>query len=848
MRFWRNLACVLLLLLSSLLSYEYWLCYRAQTPVNGKARLPGLQHPVEVIRDAIGVPHIFAQSFADAIFTQGYVTAQDRLWQMDLLRRSGYGELSEILGPRALEIDKEQRLFGFRWVVTRQEENLPPEDFHCLQRYAAGVNAFLQLHRDRLPIEFHILRYQPAAWSPRDTLVLNLWIGKLLSTSWDIDLMRELVYKKLDRKIAEQLLVECSPKDSLVVGSDNHSLERAISRLGAFPFGSLENPLLGGEKASAFGVGPAVRDNPPLRPSSGGECAFSSLVVPPQGGMENEMMDSLEISELRRLLRPRTAGETEESMGSNNWVVAGRRTASGKPILANDPHLRYGVPSIWHMAHLNVPGILNVIGVTIPGAPGIILGHNENIAWGATNLAPDVQDLYIEKIHPQDHNRYRVNDSWQEMEEHQEIINIKGRKPEVLKIRSTRHGPVFRELAGRVLALRWTLLDERISLPIAGKLNTARNWEEFQLAMKKYSGPVQNFVYADRQGNIGFLNAGKIPVRARGDGSVPVPGETDDYEWTGYIPFDELPRSFNPASGMIVTANNRIVGKSYPHFLTHQWASPHRAQRIQHLLETKSRLKVADMLQIQGDAYSSTNQIVSRSVLEAIRHREDAASQEALDVPVKEIERQLENWDCLAQTDSVGTTICEEFRETFLEEILKSQLGQDWKVYQWFNKSTFIENLLQMRNPEFLPKQYSSYHSFILACLQETLGRLKDRYKTAEPKRWLWGDYFPVEFRHPLGQFWPLTKLFNTGPIPQPGTPLTVKQTSSRVGVSMRMVIDFADFEQSVNNITLGQSGLVFSQHYRDQFDHWLKVQSYPMLFSRAKIEQQRQSTLLLVP
>ena len=846
MRFWRNLSCVLLLLLCSALSYEYWLCYRAQTPVNGKTRLPGLQRPVEVIRDAIGVAHIFAQNFDDAIFAQGYVTAQDRLWQMDLLRRSGYGELSEVFGARALEMDKEQRLLGFKRVVMRQERNLSPEDLHCLQCYADGVNAFLQLHRDRLPIEFHILRYQPSAWLPRDTLVLNLWIGKLLSTSWDIDLMRELIYKKLPRQLAEQLLVEFSPNDVLVVGSD--SSERPMSRLGAFPVGSLENPFLGGEKASAFGVGPPVRDNPPLHPSSGGECAFSPLVVPPQGGMENGLVDSLEITELRRLLAPYTPGEQKESMGSNNWVVAGWRTAGGMPILANDPHLARGAPSLWHMAHLNVPGILNVIGVAIPGVPGIILGHNENIAWGATNLAPDVQDLYIEKIHPQDQNRYRLNDSWQEMEQHQEIISIKGQKPEVLRIRSTRHGPVFRELEGRVLALRWSLLEESISLPIASNLNTAGNWQEFRLAMEKYSGPVQNFVYADRRGNIGFLNAGKIPVRARGDGSVPVPGETDDYEWTGYIPFDELPRSFNPASGLIVTANNRIAGKSYPHFLTHQWASPHRAHRIQHVLETKSRLKVADMLQIQGDVYSSANEMISRILLEALGRRREVPSRDARTVAIEEIQRQLENWDSLARTDSVGTTICEEFRQTFLEEILKDQLGEDWKAYQWFNKSTLVENLLQTRNPEFLPKKYSSYDSFILACLQETSQRLKDRYKTAEPKQWLWGDYLPVEFRHPLGQFWPLTKLFNTGPVPQPGTPLTVKQTSSRVGVSMRMVIDFADLDQSVNNITLGESGLVFSRHYRDQFDDWLKVQSYPMLFTRAKIEQQRRSTLLLVP
>jgi penicillin amidase len=779
------------------LGYAYWLCFKAQSLIDGKIQLAGLKCPVEVIRDDIGIPHILAQTFDDAIFAQGYVTAQDRLWQMDLLRRLGYGELSEIFGPRALESDKEQRILGFKHLVAKQERNLPPADLHCLQRYTEGVNAFIGLHRDRLPVEFHVLGYKPSAWSPRDTLVLNLWMGKLLSTSWNVDLMREMLYQKLDRRIADEFMVEFSPNDLLVVGSDN-----------LFPA------------------------HQPYSKALSSSTALTQLPV-----------SSLAFDQLRPLLALLDPTGLSEPVGSNNWVVAGERTAGGKPILANDPHLPPGVPSIWYMAHLEVPGILNVIGVTIPGAPGIILGHNENIAWGATNLGPDVQDLYIEKLHPQDPNRYLVNGDWQEIEQHQEIITVKGAKPEILKVRSTRHGPVLRELDSRVLALRWTILEERISVSIATKLNTARNWEEFLLAMQEFCGPVQNFVYADRQGNIAFLNAGKIPIRKQGDGSVPVPGETNDYEWTGYIPFDELPRSFNPASGMIVTANNRIVGKSYSHFLTHNWISPHRAHRIRQLLETKTKLKVVDMLKIQGDVHSSIHQIISTSILEAISHSNDLNKRQ-LD-PIKS---QLENWDYVASENSIGTTLCEEFRKTFLEEMLRNKLGEDWTLYQWFNSSTLVENMLRTRNMEFLPPKYSTYDEFILACLSEVQLRLKSRYKTSDLNSWRWGDYFPVEFRHPLGLFWPLTKIFNTGPYPQAGTPLTVKQTSSRVGVSMRMVVDFSDLDQSLNNLPLGQSGQIFSQHYRDQFDHWLKVQSYPMLFSLTKIKKAAVATLLLQP
>lgn len=785
------------------LGYAYWLCYRAQPEISGALRLPGLQYPVEVVRDAVGVPHIFAQTFDDAIFAQGYVTAQDRLWQMDLLRRLGYGELSEIFGVQTLETDREQRQLGFKRLVGWQEQNLPPDELHCLKRYSEGVNAFILRHRGHLPIEFQILRYQPALWSPRDTLALNLWLGKLLSTSWDADLMRELIYTKLDRNIADQLLVEFSPDDVLVVGSDNALPQRqSVSRM--------THPS---SRKPQFHAG------------------------------------SIELPELRHLL-PLSSGEPGrwEASGSNNWVVSGGHTAGGKAILANDPHLPHSVPCIWYMAHLQVPGALDVIGVTIPGAPGIVLGHNENIAWGATNLAADVQDLYIEKTHPLDPTRYLANGSWQAMEQHDEIIAIKGQRPERFRVKSTRHGPVIKELNGRVLALRWTLLDEKISIPIAGMLNKARNWEEFLQAMQRFSGPVQNFVYADRRGNIGFANAGKIPLRRRGDGSVPVPGENDEYEWTGAIPFDELPRSFNPASGIIVTANNRVAGTSYPHFLTHHWMSPHRARRIQDLLEAKSKLTASDMLEIQGDVYSSNHRLISKSILEAVSRLGEAAIPVATRTQFARITTQLQNWDYVARESSTGTALCEVFREVFLEDVLKDKLGEEWRAYHWFNSSTFVENLLKTRNPEFLPKKYSSYEVFILNCLLQAADRLTSRYRTIEPNRWQWGNYLPVEFKHPLGQFWPLNRFFNTGPVPQPGTPLTIKQTSSRVGVSMRMVVDFSDLDQSLNNITLGQSGQVFSPRYRDQFQHWLQARSFPLLFTTAQIKKAAVAALLMEP
>jgi len=329
---------------------------------------------------------------------------------------------------------------------------------------------------------------------------------------------------------------------------------------------------------------------------------------------------------------------------------------------------------------------------------------------------------------------------------------------------------------------------------------------------------------------------------------VPVPGESDEYEWTGTIPFDDLPRSYNPASGIIVTANNRVAGTSYPHFLTHHWMSPHRARRIQDLLEAKLKFSSSDMLGIQGDVYSAGHRLISSSILEAVSRLEEATMPLAKRAQLDRVTSQLRNWDYVARENSTATTLCEAFREIFLEEVLKEKLAEDWKAYHWFNSSTFVENLLRTRKPEFLPKPYASYDTFILSCILQAAERLTNRYRTSEPNRWQWGEYLPVEFKHPLGQFWPLSRFLNTGPISQPGTPLTIKQTSSRVGVSMRMVVDFSDLDQSLNNITLGQSGQVFSSHYRDQLQHWLQARSYPMLFRAATIRKAAVATLLLQP
>ncbi len=800
-----RLGILMLVMTFTLAGYVTWIWRQAAPEVAGRLQVHGLRSPVEVIRDSNGVPHIFAGSLDDAILAQGYITAQDRLWQMDLLRRLANGELSEVFGNRTLDEDRKQRILGIRRTTLQQERSLPEVDLQCLRRYAEGVNAFLSSHRNRLPVEFHILRYRPSDWTPRDTLAICLWMGKLLGNSWQTDLMRERLYSKLDRKLVDRLLPESSPNDVLVVGGD-------------------------------------CAQSPTAKPTSEKELREATSLLCQATTCFSEAAPNGLLFHLR---------ETEfvpGGIGSNNWVVAGNRTASGKPILANDPHLPQTAPSIWYMTHLQVAGDLDVIGVTIPGAPGIILGHNQEIAWGATNLMADVQDLYIEEIHPQDRRLYRVNDSWQPIDEYQETIQVRGGNPEIATVRVTRHGPIVSSLGDHVLALRWAMLDAETTYPIADHLNRARNWEEFQAALKRFAGPPQNFVYADRKGNIGFLNAGKIPVRAKGDGAVPLPGAKSEYEWENYIPFEQLPRAFNPPSGMIITANNRIVGATFPFFLTHNWASPDRAHRIQNLLNANTTFRVDDMLRIQSDVYLDIHRLISKRILETINSEQMVRSREASRRRLEVLASYLQSYDFNARVDAVGASICEEFRKTCLEMVLRGILGNEWIIYRWMNENTLLEDILRTQPSELLPNTYPTYEAFDCACLLESLNRLELRFGSANPHDWRWGKYCPIEFKHPLGLLWPLTQWFNTGPCPQTGTPLTVKQTTPLVGVSMRMVVDLDDFDRSVNNITLGQSGHVFSSHYRDQFQHWLNAESYPMLFSTTRINEQAVSRLWLTP
>jgi penicillin amidase len=783
---------VLVLLVAGALG---WFCWRARLSLprlDGTLQLAGLKHPVEVLRDAHGVPHLRAQSLSDLLFAQGYVTAQDRLWQMDLGRRSAFGELSEILGPRALRADIENRTLGLRAAAARAVEEMDPDSRRMLTAYTDGVNAFISAHRNRLPIEFVILHYQPRPWHLADCFAVPLNMMKTLNSSWRLDLMREFILSRVGSRLYQDMFPDSSP------------LDRPVAEMVRGPVRSVQ-PNGQGFLAEQFRPGESRVD-----------------------------------LSLAELLRP--LGDSALALGSNDWVVSGVHTDSGKPLLSNDPHLHLGVPGVWYQIQLESPQV-DVTGVSLPGVPAVIIGHNQRIAWGMTNTGPDVQDLFIEKFNPQHPNQYLYDGRWQQAEIRREIIHVRGRPDDQFTVRVTRHGPIISHEGGRDLALEWTALKPHaLNVATFVKLDEAQDWQQFKDALRTFSGPEQNMVYADADGNIGYYAAGWVPVRKKGDGSLPAPGDTDEYDWQGCIPFQDLPHAYNPPEGIIATANSRVVPDGYPYFITHDWEAPWRTARIYQLLEARQKMTVRDMLRIDSDIYSVEDEWLASWLIKAGKARppRNPQMQEAL--------RILGKWDGEARMRSAATLICEATRQALLERLLRPKLGRDYTFYHWGLRMTFVDNVLRNQWARWLPPGDADFNVTLMESLQGALRRIAQLTGSSDPGRWQWGKTIPLVFRHPLDAL-PLMKyIFDVGPFPQRGMATTIKATTPNLGPSMRMVVDFSNFDQSVGNITLGESGQVFSPYYKDQFAAWYNGRSFPMLFSIRAVGKAAAHKLTLEP
>jgi penicillin G amidase len=766
-----------------------WLTWRVRSSfplLDGTIAVQGISAPVEVLRDAHGVPHIRAKSIADALFAQGYVMAQDRLWQMDLSRRKGEGQLAEIFGQRALKLDIESRTLGLPQLAEAGLADLPPDERELLSSYTRGVNAFIESHRNRLPLEFLLLRYQPRSWRNVDSVAVTLNLATALSESWEADLMRERIAGQLPKQLFSDLFPDRSPLDMPVADVPASTPEKL-------------NP-----------------NNPHQ----------SSSAVPEQSLAE--AFSSIEANSI-------------EGQGSNNWVIGGSHTKSGKPLLANDPHLAHSIPSVWYMNQLEAPG-LNVTGVSLAGLPLVVIGHNERIAWGMTNTGADVQDLYVETFDSANPRKYLHAGQWLNAEVHDETIKVRGQSDFHLQVKTTQHGPIISHDGNRELALQWTLRSPHgVGLPFL-QINQAGNWQEFTGALRGWAVPMLNCVYADVEGNIGFYAAGLVPIRKKGNGSVPVPGNTDEYEWTGFIPFDELPHSFNPPSGIIATANGRIVPDDYPYFISARWEAPFRTARIFELLRTGGPFDSADMLRIQTDILSREDQWLAKELLTAATKQPpaDSDSQNAIDV--------IKKWDGQARSDSAATLVLEVTRHALLNRILMPKLGSTHYGYTWPMSTIFLQNVMEGNLVRWLPPGDADFNITLMRSLNEGVSQIPNMVHSQDQAAWKWGNTIPLTFHHPLGGLPFLGKLLDVGPFPQAGTGTTVKQTTPYLGPSMRMIVDFADLDRSLQNITLGESGQPFSPYYRDQFAAWYGGQSLPMLFSDSAVERGAVHKLLLEP
>ncbi|PYV18294.1 MAG: hypothetical protein DMG21_05380 [Acidobacteria bacterium] len=646
---------VVLVVVGVAASWFYWKENANLPQLDGTVLLPGLAQPVEVLRDARGVPHVYAQSLEDVAMAQGYITASDRLWQMEFSRRLGRGELSEVVGRAALNVDIETRRLGFRQAAERAVGELDPESRKIFAAYTRGVNAYIASHRGRLPIEFALLRLTPRPWEEADSLLVALNMARNLGTSWPEDLMRE----RLRAKLVPELYADLLP--------DHSDLDRPVAQsLGPKP---PRAPKWMFERR-------AVAQAPPASVT-----AFDSRIA-----LDAKLEDSNAMPEGALDAFLQVDGGPTSGLGSNNLAVSGAHTRSRKPLLANDPHLGHSVPSVWYMAHLVAPG-LNVTGVTFPGLPLVVIGHNDRVAWGMTNTGPDVADLYIERFNPANPRQYVHNGQWVDADEHEEVIHVKGEPDYHLTVTTTGHGPVISTAGGRSLALCWTALKPHALRFMLPKLDRAENWQEFTEALKDYSGPMQNVVYADVEGNIGYYAAGWIPIRKRGDGSIPMPGDTDEFDWSGTVPFDELPHAFNPASGIIATANGRVVPDDYPYFITHAWAPPFRTARIFQLLESGGKQDVNDMLRIQMDIEPLDDQWLAKELLAAANASppSGADAQFALEL--------IRRWDGKASVDSGATLVLELARQALLERILRPKLSNDVSVYHWGLSTIFLEKV-----------------------------------------------------------------------------------------------------------------------------------------------------------
>ena len=806
---------LVLLPIGAFFFYLYWWSIQRSNPKQaGEIHLDIFDAPVEILRDKHGIPHIYAQSRADLFRAQGFVHAQDRLWQMEQNRRIARGTLAAAFGEAALEADRFSRIVGFWRSAEKEVELLDDATRQILDWYAAGVNAYMAHRPGRLGAEFNLLRIQPEPWTILDTLGYAKVVGWSLSLNWESELTRLRLLDQLDPMVAAELEADYPAKTPMTME----------------------------------GVGSA-----------------EAMRLQHTAGL---LLNQYE--EVKQWL-----GVAAEGQGSNAWVLAPKASLNRRPLLCNDPHLAVQIPGIWYELHLSAPDY-TVSGASFPGAPGVVIGHNEEIAWGITNAMIDVQDLYIERADPANPDHFAYNDGWEAATVVEEVIQIRRRDPHVERVMITRHGPLISGLLTRdkrqrndstttvPLSLRWTGHEPAQTVRAILRLNQATNWDEFSAALADWSVPTQNVVFADGRGNIGYRLAGKAPLRERNLGLLPAPGWDPAYSWRGYIPTAELPQLYNPESGKIVTANNKIVGDDYPHFLGVEFDAGWRAARIEDLLNRKDRHTIRDMEEMQFDNQSKLAEAFTPWF--TLINSDDPWEKSAL--------MALRKWNFRMDVDNMAATVYQHMLVQLLEMVFGDKLGPVKQSYYGMNNNPLflVHGFIGRAQNRLLEILNSSDESFWY--VEAATGRHRNREQLLQEaltaavrliraevgdstRRWDWGRAHQVRYVHALGSARLLKNIFNRGPVPVGGDASTPNVTRHapqlplglvQVAASYRQIYEVGAWDRAQTITNVGQSGHPMHPNYDDQIMLWREGVYHKMPWSREAVNGLTDQRLVLKP
>lgn len=752
---------------------------------NEDIELTGLSNPVTVYRDSFAIPHVFADNEKDLYTAVGYLMAQDRLWQMDLLRRATTGNLSEIFGKDFVETDALMRSLRITEKSKLVLKNTSPKVLTALEAFANGVNQYIQKNKSKLPVEFAILQYKPEPWKPVHSVNLIGYMAWDLTMPWDYEMALRKMKNKLDDEKYASLVPNLSRQKSYVYNE------------------------------------------------------FTS--------------DSIINTMIKNLYSHKTKLENlglKVFTGSNNWAVSGRKSTTGKPILANDMHLGLFSPGIWSQMHMVAEGSVNVTGVILPGQPFIISGHNNTIAWGMTNVMLDDMDFYKETINPQDSSKYKLNGEWQDIDISEELIPLKGGDTVKRRLRFTHRGPIisrFKDIQDEAISMKWIGNEYSNELRTVYLLNHAENWSDFKDAVSTFISISQNIVYADTRGNIGLYCCAGIPIR-EGDGISVYPGDTTQYDWKGLVPFDQLPHTYNPESGFVSSANNRTVGPEYPYYVSHWFDLPSRINRIRELLRNKEKLSAEDFKKIQTDQKSN---MVER--IKPIITKELSNSADKLEPLEKEGLEKLENWDGSYLKDKAAPLIFEEFYINLAKNIAKDELG-DSLINTFMGKRIMVRNIVDQCLEDSIswiddistPEKTESLGDIILKSFSQTISQLKEK-AGGNMNKWKWGEFHTITLKHPLSEKKILDRIFNLnkGPYSVGGSYHTVCPYSYSYnnpykadhGASHRHIYNLENLNDSWSVIPTGVSGVPASKHYCDQTEMYLNKKYHQDITDKEKIK-----------